>query len=908
MKKINFIISSWLISSLLLVALPAGAVSNNRDVALVNYVSVHLSYNGNFVEYTTNDGSMSGSQLLTYVTGDSFVNKGGELQENVHYKLWNKPDGLTPFMRVSANGSSARLTFEGKALAHTSAQNNEMTVTYNAAAFESSKSTSIEVVGNSHKVGVRFLDDKSAVLSATGNFVEYATNDGSLAGSQLLIDVANDSFVNAGGVLTKGTHFELNNQPDGLMALMRVSENGSRVRLTFDGKAIIHTNASDVVLVVKFLDGAFAKTPVGPAGNYSVSTRIDFMDGASGLTLTPVSNQTVNPGQLLAVKITGQSRKLVPGQDSVWLDGKGGVWPVGDISKNGEVTSYDGALILQKMTDNISEYDKVLMDVNEDGRVTQADVDMVMQIAVKTIEHPGIYWYLRPSSQDEKPFSDSVYIGVRNNIGSQINFTVTIEGSSDGTTDNDIFDSGAMSMPAGSVATSKFDLYPDGVVTVLQASQAKVGQPARVRAMIRNGGTATTPAHAVRMEVRSLSDEDYRYEEVQIMPALRRNQSRYVIFTWTPPKNGNYYIDVVVDSDNGVVENSELNNRARVGFMLGGGQMGTFAIKSPEQDEKWVAGTRQRLMFDRDGVAKSSIYKLYLVDATQKVFGPYDVVTRSNNNIGYYTPDRTLSSGVYRVVVVSCWHPEQNCVSNNKGSYWFTSMSIGLIQLTNNARVLGDSDDIDEVEIEIEDESFEDDYVVTEASMVSKIDDKLVNRLKGRILLQVEKRGQAWYVDPVTGDRFYLKDGGAAYTMFHRAGLGITNRDLARIPVGLTEGTDEAKDTDGDGLPDLLEVAIGTDPNNADSDGDGFDDMTEVRQMYNPRGKDKLSTDNGLINRLRGRILLQVEDKGQAWYLSPVDGKRYLLSDGEQAYKILRKLSLGVKDADLQKISVGVMK
>ena len=44
-------------------------------------------------------------------------------------------------------------------------------------------------------------------------------------------------------------------------------------------------------------------------------------------------------------------------------------------------------------------------------------------------------------------------------------------------------------------------------------------------------------------------------------------------------------------------------------------------------------------------------------------------------------------------------------------------------------------------------------------------------------------------------------------------------------------------DTDGDGLSDAQESAIGTDPNNPDTDGDGYDDKTEFDGGFNPLGQ-----------------------------------------------------------------------
>ncbi len=197
-----------------------------------------------------------------------------------------------------------------------------------------------------------------------------------------------------------------------------------------------------------------------------------------------------------------------------------------------------------------------------------------------------------------------------------------------------------------------------------------------------------------------------------------------------------------------------------------------------------------------------------------------------------------------------------------------------------------------------------DPFVEEEKSLVKAIDTSLVNRLKGRILLQVEKAGQAWYVDPVSSKKYYLKDPDTAFAALRKFGLGITNADLAKIPVGIEERF-VGKDSDGDGLPDKLEEGLETDPNKADSDGDGFSDGEEIKQGFNPLGSGKLTVDTSLVNRLKGRILLQVEKAGQAWYVNPADGKRYYLKDGQAAYDIMRFLSLGITNNDLRKIGVG---
>lgn len=54
--------------------------------------------------------------------------------------------------------------------------------------------------------------------------------------------------------------------------------------------------------------------------------------------------------------------------------------------------------------------------------------------------------------------------------------------------------------------------------------------------------------------------------------------------------------------------------------------------------------------------------------------------------------------------------------------------------------------------------------------------------------------------------------------------------------------SDEAFDTDKDGISDQLEINDWkTDPKKADTDGDGFSDGLEILQGYNPRGEGRIS-------------------------------------------------------------------
>lgn len=184
----------------------------------------------------------------------------------------------------------------------------------------------------------------------------------------------------------------------------------------------------------------------------------------------------------------------------------------------------------------------------------------------------------------------------------------------------------------------------------------------------------------------------------------------------------------------------------------------------------------------------------------------------------------------------------------------------------------------------------------------------LFERIKGYILLQVESHGEAWYVDPQTRLRYYMKDGPTAYQMMRQLGVGITNENLAKVPIGFDDRIESSLDTDSDGLSDRVENSLGTDPNKKDTDGDGFLDGAEVRNEYSPFGAGRLSIDTRFANGLKGKIYLQVESHGEAWYVNPKNGLRYYLVDGPSAYQIMRFLSMGITNKDIGQVRTGTLK
>lgn len=54
-----------------------------------------------------------------------------------------------------------------------------------------------------------------------------------------------------------------------------------------------------------------------------------------------------------------------------------------------------------------------------------------------------------------------------------------------------------------------------------------------------------------------------------------------------------------------------------------------------------------------------------------------------------------------------------------------------------------------------------------------------------------------------------------------------------------------------------------------------------------------------------GKILLDVEDSGKAYYIYPKDKKAYYLGRPADAFNVMRELGLGITNDDIRKIDVG---
>lgn len=141
----------------------------------------------------------------------------------------------------------------------------------------------------------------------------------------------------------------------------------------------------------------------------------------------------------------------------------------------------------------------------------------------------------------------------------------------------------------------------------------------------------------------------------------------------------------------------------------------------------------------------------------------------------------------------------------------------------------------------------------SEAVLASSI----LDHTRGQILLQVEDLGQAWYVDPVSEMRVYLQNGSIAYKLMSSIGLGITTNDLEKIPAS---------------------------------------------SLAFIKTQESICSSSSFAKELSGRILLQVENLGEAWYVYPENCRRIYLRDGETAYQIMRELGLGITNKNLELI------
>lgn len=188
-------------------------------------------------------------------------------------------------------------------------------------------------------------------------------------------------------------------------------------------------------------------------------------------------------------------------------------------------------------------------------------------------------------------------------------------------------------------------------------------------------------------------------------------------------------------------------------------------------------------------------------------------------------------------------------------------------------------------------------FFVTKITLASSLSYKL----RGSFLIQVEDKGKAWYVDTENGLKHKLDNNESAWGIINNFGLGISQNDLKKIPIAVNSKLINY-DSDNDGLDDNLEKAIGTDPYNKDSDGDLYNDYLEILNHYNPLGRDRLVVDKVQSSKLAGKILIDVEKNGEAWYVNPKDNLRYYILNSKDLFKVISVLGLGINNSNIDSI------
>jgi len=113
----------------------------------------------------------------------------------------------------------------------------------------------------------------------------------------------------------------------------------------------------------------------------------------------------------------------------------------------------------------------------------------------------------------------------------------------------------------------------------------------------------------------------------------------------------------------------------------------------------------------------------------------------------------------------------------------------------------------------------------------------------GKIFLQIEKNGEAWYVYPWDGKRYFLGRPKQAFEIMRKLSLGATHEFIA------------------------------------------------ARQSF--------------PEQLSGVILLDIDKNGEAYYINPKNLKKYYLGRPEDAFKVMRELGVGINNKDLSYLPVG---
>lgn len=216
---------------------------------------------------------------------------------------------------------------------------------------------------------------------------------------------------------------------------------------------------------------------------------------------------------------------------------------------------------------------------------------------------------------------------------------------------------------------------------------------------------------------------------------------------------------------------------------------------------------------------------------------PTAVIKGSLNSMGY----------LLSVNKVNSWLNNSVAYNNNSSNNNYSRVSAMLEDMDLSAiSSLGLFIAGDEANIKTATESQK--VIAEEKNLITKIDNNLSKRVSGNILLQVESKGEGWYVNPDNKKKYYLGRPADAFSIMKNLGLGIKRGELANY----------------------------------------------------------LNTK--FPSRLSGKIMLDVERNGEAYYINPKDLKGYFLNRPADAFRVMRDLGLGITNSDIRKIDVGEIK
>ena len=214
-----------------------------------------------------------------------------------------------------------------------------------------------------------------------------------------------------------------------------------------------------------------------------------------------------------------------------------------------------------------------------------------------------------------------------------------------------------------------------------------------------------------------------------------------------------------------------------------------------------------------------------------------------------------------------------------------------------------------EEELILEDKKINEEPIIPEKKYVYKNNGRsYYEQLKGKILIEVDKNGAGWYVNPNQDSQhklIYLGNPERAIDVFNGIGNNgsITSEEIYNFQIA-DFNLNTWLDNDHDDLSDLVEKNLKTDLNKADTDGDGFNDKEEILAGYNPLGDGNINYKKEFTEKYRD-LIISVNGAPGLWYISSDDLKAYYIGErSRDAFNLMKKFGLGISEDDIEKFKI----